>query len=141
TGHADIAGILSKDAALNMMYGIEFEELGQEDGGKAYTGQATLTSLPVKSARVLRFVHQSTFWQPHDWIPTKWSLMQRRAGGRIALVSELDFEGRLLVVYNVHLESRSTGSIQLLQLEECFADMKRYPEGTSFLLAGDINSG
>jgi endonuclease/exonuclease/phosphatase family metal-dependent hydrolase len=33
-----------------------------------------------------------------------------RLGGRIALVTELDFAGRTLVVYDPHLESRSYGS-------------------------------
>ena len=44
------------------------------------------------------------------------------------------------MVYNVHYESRSYGRIQLDQLAETIEDMKRYPAGTSFLLAGDMNS-
>ena len=66
--------------------------------------------------------------------------MQRRLGGRIALISELDFHGRLLVVYNAHLESRSTGPIQSAQLDEILDDVKRYPPQTAILLGGDLNT-
>ncbi len=67
--------------------------------------------------------------------------MQRRIGGRVAVVSELEFGGRLLVVYNAHLESRSYGRIQNEQLDEMLADLSRnYPAGTAVLLGGDLNT-
>jgi endonuclease/exonuclease/phosphatase (EEP) superfamily protein YafD len=66
--------------------------------------------------------------------------MQRRLGDRIALVTELEFAGRLLVVYNAHLESRSFGRIQSEQLDEILADAKRYPPGTAIILGGDLNT-
>jgi endonuclease/exonuclease/phosphatase family metal-dependent hydrolase len=119
---------------------VEFEELSQERSGPAYIGQATLTRLPLRQARVLRFQRQSTFWRPHNWLPSAIPLMQRRLGNRIALVTELEFAGRPLVVYNPHLESRSMGLIQTAQLDEMLADMRRYPAGTTVMIAGDINS-
>lgn len=141
TENADVAGQLARSLWLNMAYGIEFEELGQETGGvPAYIGQATLTRLPVRSARVLRFETQSGFWKPRPWIPKALPLMQRRVGGRIALVTELQFQDRLLVVYNVHLESRSLGSLQKKQLKEVLHDMRRYPPETPIILGGDLNS-
>jgi endonuclease/exonuclease/phosphatase family metal-dependent hydrolase len=67
--------------------------------------------------------------------------MQRRLGGRIALVSELEFGGRLLVVYNAHLESRSYGRIQNQQLDEILADFeKNYAPQTAVILGGDLNT-
>ena len=67
--------------------------------------------------------------------------MQRRLGSRVALVTELQFAGKLLVVYNPHLESRSYGRIQIAQLDEILADLaQRYPPGTNAIIAGDINS-
>jgi endonuclease/exonuclease/phosphatase family metal-dependent hydrolase len=90
---------------------------------------------------VLRFQRQSTFWQPHRWLPSSLPLMQRRLGSRIALVTELQFAGQPLVVYNPHLESRSMGLIQTEQLDEILADLKQhYPTGTNAIIAGDINS-
>lgn len=136
----DVGFELAASLNLNAAYGIEFEELSQEKDGAAYIGQATLTRLPLNKARILRFKNQSTFWQPHAWLPNI-PLMQRRLGNRITLVTELQFAGKLLVVYNPHLESRSMGRIQTEQLDEILADLKQnYPPDTNAIIAGDINS-
>ncbi len=169
-GGRDVAAELASRLRLNGAYGIEFEELSQEDGGPAYIGQATLTRLPFVQAatsrrqttaaisaelgekreplgrasevasRVLRFERQSDFWKPRVWIPSSVPLLQRRVGNRLALVSELEFDGKLLVVYNAHLESRSAGAIQDRQLDEILNDSKRYPPATAILLGGDLNT-
>jgi endonuclease/exonuclease/phosphatase family metal-dependent hydrolase len=138
----DVAFTLAERLNMNASYGIEFEELSQRRNGvPAYVGQATLTSLPLVGSRVLRFQHQSSFWQPHRWLPSSLPLMQRRLGSRIALVTELQFAGRPLIVYNPHLESRSMGKIQIRQLDEILADLKQnYPPGTDAIIAGDLNS-
>ncbi|MBV8553561.1 MAG: endonuclease/exonuclease/phosphatase family protein [Acidobacteriaceae bacterium] len=137
----DVAAELARRLQLNAAFGTEFEELGQEKNGHAaYIGQATLTRLPIRKSRVLRFQRQSGFWKPHSWIPSSIPLMQRRLGSRIALVTELDFQGRLLVVYNAHLESRSAGPIQSAQLDEILADLKQYPPHTAVILGGDLNT-
>ncbi|HEY7306395.1 MAG TPA: O-antigen ligase family protein [Bryobacteraceae bacterium] len=140
SGEKDIASELADRLHLNLAYGIEFEELSQEHGRPAYIGQATLTRVPIRHARILRFQHQSGFWKPHDWIPSGMPLFQRREGGRIALITELEFAGRLLVVYNAHLESRSFGRIQSAQLDEMLADLRQYPPDTAIILGGDLNS-
>jgi endonuclease/exonuclease/phosphatase family metal-dependent hydrolase len=144
SGFKDVGFELAAQLGMNAAYGIEFEELSQEKHEKgaaaAYIGQATLTRLPLGETRVLRFQRQSGFWRPRSWLPSSLPLMQRRLGSRIALVTELRFAGRPLVVYNLHLESRSMGLIQSAQLDEILADLERYPAGTSTLIAGDINS-
>jgi endonuclease/exonuclease/phosphatase family metal-dependent hydrolase len=141
TGQKDIASELAQRLHLSFAYGIEFEELSQEKNGRhAFIGQATLTDLPLKRTRILRFERQSGWWKPHGWIPSSLPLMQRRLGNRIALVTELEFRGRPLVVYNLHLESRSYGRIQAAQLDEVLADLASYPPNTSAIIGGDINS-
>lgn len=140
SGHLDIAKALADRLQLNASYGIEFEELSQERGGKAFIGQATLTRLPIHSSRVLRFRNQSGFWKPHDWIPSSIPFLQRRIGSRIALVTDLEFAGRPLVVYNAHLESRSMGRIQSEQLDEILADLRQYAPGTPIIIGGDLNT-
>ena len=140
SGHRDIAAELAGRLHLNFAYGIEFEELSQERDQPAYIGQATLTRLPIVRSRVLRFHSQSGFWKPRSWIPSSLPLLQRRLGSRIALVTELEFGGRLLVVYNLHLESRSMGKIQAAQLDEVIADLNRYPPNTASVLGGDLNT-
>lgn len=140
SGQQDVAAALAKRLNLNASYGIEFEELSQERGHPAFIGQATLTSLPLRRARVLRFQRQSSFWKPHSWLPSSMPLMQRRLGSRMALVTDLEFAGRLLVVYNPHLESRSAGPIQMAQLDEILADLAQYPAGTPAIIGGDLNT-
>ena len=140
SGLNDVGFALAERLGMNAAYGIEFEELSQEKNGPAYIGQATLTRLPLGKTRVLRFARQSNFWQPRGWLPSSLPLMQRRLGNRIALVTELQFAGKLLVVYNLHLESRSMGLIQAAQLDEIFADLAHYPPATNALIGGDINS-
>lgn len=139
-GNRDVAAELAKHLRLNLAYGIEFEELSQEHGRQAFIGQATLTRLPIGRSRVLRFERQSSFWKPHSWIPASIPLMQRRLGSRIALVTELEFGGHLLVVYNVHLESRSMGKLQEQQIDEILADLKRYAPNTAAIIGGDLNT-
>jgi endonuclease/exonuclease/phosphatase family metal-dependent hydrolase len=140
SGQLDVAAELAHRLTLNMAYAIEFEELSQERGKPAYIGQATLSRFPIRRSRVLRFARQSNFWKPHAWIPSNLPLMQRRLGSRIALVTDLDWNGKLLVVYNAHLESRSMGLIQAAQLDEMLADLKTYPPGTAAIVGGDLNS-
>lgn len=140
-GGRDETTELARRLGYNGAYAIEFEELSQErEQHQAFIGQATLTRLPMRGSRVLRFAHQSGFWQPKSWLPSSIPLMQRRLGSRIALVSELDFAGQLLVVYNVHLESRSYGRIQTHQIDEILEDAKKYPAGTNIVFGGDLNT-
>jgi endonuclease/exonuclease/phosphatase family metal-dependent hydrolase len=140
SGQVDVAAELAKRLQLNLSYGIEFEELSQESGEPAFIGQATLSRLPIRKSRILRFQTQSGFWKPRGWMPSALPLMQRRLGSRIALVTELEFAGGLLVVYNLHLESRSLGRIQSAQLGEVLADLKQYPPNTAAIIGGDLNS-
>lgn len=140
SSNLDVAAELARSLQMDMAYGIEFEELSQESGGEAYIGQATLSRFAISRSRVLRFTRQSDFWKPHAWIPSNLPFMQRRLGSRIALVTDLDFHGSRLVVYNLHLESRSLGQIQSQQLDEILADIKTYPENTAVIIGGDLNS-
>ena len=55
-GHnVDEPAELARRLHMNFVYGTEFEELSQENAGPAYTGQATLTRLPIRQARILGF--------------------------------------------------------------------------------------
>jgi endonuclease/exonuclease/phosphatase family metal-dependent hydrolase len=140
SGTQDIARELAKRLNLNYVFAPEFQELGQKSSGEpAYHGQAILTSLPIRSTRMMRFQSQSDFWKPRAYLP-QWGLFQRRLGGRVALIAELDYRGHVLVVYDLHLESRSAGDIQHEQLKEVLADADHYPKDTPIVIAGDLNT-
>jgi endonuclease/exonuclease/phosphatase family metal-dependent hydrolase len=125
---------------MNHVFGLEWEELGQGTAGrKAYQGQAILTALGTRSARVIQFRAQSAYWQPR-WFMPNWALFQRRDGGRIAQVLEVESGGRPLVLYNVHLESRGSEELRRLQMEELLADLRQHPADTAVVVAGDFNT-
>jgi len=137
----DVAEELAKAFGMNYTFAPEFRELGQSTAaGPAYHGQAILSRFPIRSSRILRFTHQSGFWKPRPLLVSSVPMLQRRLGGRIALVNELDRNGKPLVVYNLHLESRTTEHGRLLQLEEVLADTQRYPADTAIIVAGDLNT-
>jgi endonuclease/exonuclease/phosphatase family metal-dependent hydrolase len=137
----DVAKELAETFSMNYVFAPEFQELGQgtaED--PAYHGQALLTTLPVRASRMIRFQHQSGFWKPRKLLMSSVPLLQRREGGRVALVAELDNGGKPLVVYNLHLESKGTGELRLQQMEEVLDDAQQYPAQTPIIIAGDFNS-
>ncbi|HVT95788.1 MAG TPA: endonuclease/exonuclease/phosphatase family protein [Bryobacteraceae bacterium] len=140
SGGRDVAADLARDLQMNYVFAPEFRELGQgREGSAAYHGQAILSRLPILNARILRFTRQSGFWKARRYVPN-WSLLQRREGGRMALVAELDSGPGRLVVYDVHLESRSLGRIQYRQLIETVEDSRRYGADAGIVLAGDLNT-
>ena len=140
TGNRDVGREIASALRSNYTFGIEFQELSQSVSGRpAFHGQATLSRFPIIASRVLRFKRQSGFWNPKAPVPNV-PFFQRRIGGRIALVTELSINGKLLVVYNAHLESRSGGLIQDAQLREILDDLKQYPAGTPAIIGGDLNS-
>jgi endonuclease/exonuclease/phosphatase family metal-dependent hydrolase len=137
----DVAQELGKTTGMNYVFAAEFEELSQgTEDGSAYHGQATLTTMAIRSSRILRFTHQSGFWKPNPLMISALPIFQRREGGRIALITELDNGGKTLVVYNLHLESRGSEHGRLLQLDEVLADAERYPPDIPVIVAGDLNT-
>ncbi|HEX5227723.1 MAG TPA: endonuclease/exonuclease/phosphatase family protein [Bryobacteraceae bacterium] len=141
THRQDIAQELAQTFAMNYVFAPEFHELSQGTVDEpAYHGQALLTTLPVRSSRLIRFEHQSGWWKPRPFMLSNVPLLQRREGGRVALVAELDNSGKPLVVYNLHLESKGTEGLRLDQLDEVLADAQRYPQDTAIIIAGDFNT-
>lgn len=141
THRQDVARELAEAFHMNYVFAPEFQELGQGTAANpAYHGQALLTKLPVRAARIIRFEHQSGWWKPRPLLMSRMPLLQRRKGGRIALVAELDRGGRLLVVYDLHLESKGTEELRLEQIEEVLSDAQRYPAQTPIIIAGDLNT-
>lgn len=138
TGHRNIAAEIASALRMNYTFGIEFEELAEgSNGSPAYHGQATLSLFPLTDCRILRFRNQSRFWHPHWWIP-RLAKLQRRLGGRMALLSQIRIGERTLAVFNLHLESRSE-SVRRAQLSEVLEDAGRHSCDTPIVLAGDFN--
>ncbi len=136
----DVAAELARRLGMNYVFAPSFQELGQGSSEKpAYQGLAILARYPLRDARVIRFQAQSGFWRPRSYLPD-WPFLQRRLGGRIALVATLETGHLPITVYNLHLESRSFGRIQAHQLREAVDDAARLPAGSPVILGGDFNT-
>jgi endonuclease/exonuclease/phosphatase family metal-dependent hydrolase len=140
TGKTDVANFVASRFRYNYVLGIEFEELGQgTTRERAFQGQAVFTRSRIVNSRILRFRRQSDFWQPRWFLP-RWSALQRRRGGRMALVVEIAIGRTKLVVYNVHLESQADDGLRLSQLVEVLEDSMAYSRDTPVIIAGDLNT-
>jgi hypothetical protein len=113
---------------MNYAFGIEFEELAEGSrGSPAYHGQTTLSPFPLTDCRI-RFRNQSRFWHPYWWVP-RLPKLQRRVGGRMALLTHFRIGAIALAAYNLHLESRSD-NVRRAQLTELLEDGHRYDNDT-----------
>lgn len=139
TNCRNVAMEVAKALQMNYIFGCEFEELAQGCcSAPAYHGQATLSRFPLSNSRLLRFRAQSTFWYPRWFIP-KWRPFQRRLGGRMALVCQIDVAARKLILYNVHLESRGNDTLRYTQFSELCNDIHQFASDMPVILAGDFN--
>jgi endonuclease/exonuclease/phosphatase family metal-dependent hydrolase len=124
---------------MDYVFGREFEELAQgSPATPAYHGQTTLSRLPLSHPHIIRFRDQSTFWRPRWFIPPLPSL-QRRLGGRMALVCEIRHEDRTLAIYNMHLESRGSDELRIRQLSQILTHVGQRSAKMPSLIAGDFN--
>ena len=126
THYRDVASELAHALQLNVVFGEEFRELSEGSrASPAFHGQATLSPWPLSNGRIIQFRDQSNFWKPRWYVP-EIGVFQRRTGGRIALVAEANVYGRMLVIYNLHLESKGNAALRLRQLGEVLEDRRRY---------------
>lgn len=139
THHLNIAKEISQRLEMNYVFAREFQELTQGTASSpAYHGQATLSPWQLSGARIIRFRRQSNFWRPHWFLP-EISPFQERFGGRLALVVEANIAGKMMVTYNLHLESKGDDGLRCAQLAETLDDAQRYHSKTPIVLAGDFN--
>lgn len=143
TNRLNIAEEIARSLKMNYVFATEFEELGQGSRkSPAYHGQATLSRWHVTNPRIIRFRQQSDFWRPRWFLPRA-GMFQERLGGRIALVTQVEFAGTHLTVYNLHLESRGDNRLRLAQLDEVLQDAERSAgqcrSKSPVLIAGDLN--
>ena len=139
THRLNVAEEIARKLRMNYVFGREFQELTQgSTESPAYHGQATLSRWRLKNPRIVRFERQSNFWRPRWFLPNI-APFQERLGGRMALVTEVDIMGRVLAVYNVHLESRGNDDLRICQLEEILDDAAKRNPRVPALVAGDLN--
>jgi endonuclease/exonuclease/phosphatase family metal-dependent hydrolase len=139
TQRRNIPREIAQALQMNYVFGREFKELAQgQVSSPAYHGQATLSRFPLLYPHLLRFRCQSAFWRPRWFIPS-FGPLQRRLGGRIALICNTAVQGRTLAVYNTHLESRGGDHLRTSQLSEMVSEIERDPQHARVFVGGDFN--
>jgi len=139
SGCRNVARDLAQRLKMNYVFGIEFRELSQGTrNAPALHGQATLSRRQLSNPRVLRFKHQSNFWKPRWFLPNL-PRLQRRVGGRMALITEISVDQGVWAVYNLHLESRCGNDLRFRQMHELLQDSRRYDSDMPVVIAGDFN--
>ena len=139
TSFQNVAREIAQHLKVHYAFGCEFEELGQGSReAAAHHGQATLSRWPIADCSILYFKRQSNFWHPRWFLPSL-SLLQRRLGGRMALLTHALIPGRSLALYNLHFESKGGDDLRYSQLSELLQHAKRYSLDVPIIVAGDFN--
>ena len=121
---------LARRLGMNAVFGLEFIELVNGADPKGFHGNAIFSRWPVRRARVVRLPER------YNWYFDR----QRRIGGRLAILAELDVAGRPLGVGTIHLENRTHGPGRRAQLEAVLTEAEAMFPGMPVILGGDLNT-
>jgi endonuclease/exonuclease/phosphatase family metal-dependent hydrolase len=139
TNYRNVAREIAQKLKVHYAFGCEFQELAQgSHAAPAHHGQVTLSRWPMADCSILRFQKQSNFWRPRWFLPSL-NPLQRRMGGRMALLTHALTPGRSMAVYNLHCESRGGDNLRYSQLDEFLHHGKSYSIDVPVLAAGDFN--
>ena len=130
SGGKDTTLELAKRLGMNAVFGLEFIELVNGGDPKGFHGNAIFSRWPIRRARAVRLPEQ------YNWYFDR----QRRIGGRLAVLAELDVAGRPVGVGTIHLENRTHGPGRQVQLEAVLAAAEAMFPGMPVLLGGDLNT-
>ncbi len=130
SGGKDTTLELAKRLGMNAVFGLEFIELVNREDPKGFHGNAIFSRWPIRRAKAVRLPEQ------YNWYFDR----QRRIGGRLAILAELDVGGQPLGVGTIHLENRTHGPGRRAQLEAVLAEAEAMFPGMPVVLGGDLNT-
>ena len=130
SGGKDTTLELAKRLGMNAVFGLEFIELVNGEDSKGFHGNAIFSRWPIKRAKAVRLPEQ------YNWYFDR----QRRIGGRLAVLAELDVAGTPVGVGAIHLENRTHGPGRRAQLSAVLAEAEAMFPGMPVILGGDLNT-
>ena len=130
SGQKDTTRELAQRLGMNYVFGLEFIELVDGNNQKGHHGNAIFSRWPIKKAKVVRLPEQ------YNWYFDR----QRRIGGRLAILAELDVNGKSLGVGTIHLENRTHGEGRRIQLEAILKEAETFLKDMPVMLGGDLNT-
>ena len=131
SGQRDTTLELAGRLGMNCAFGLEFIELVNPLDEKGYHGNAIFSRFPILRAECVRLPEQ------YNWYFDR----QRRIGGRLAVLAELDLGDRRVGAGTIHLENRTDGPGRQAQLEAVLEAAERmFPGDMPVILGGDLNT-
>ena len=130
SGGKDTTLELAKRLGMNAVFGLEFIELVNGEDSKGFHGNAIFSRWPIKRAKAVRLPEQ------YNWYFDR----QRRIGGRLAVLAELDVAGTPVGVGTIHLENRTHGPGRRAQLSAVLVEAEAMFPGMPVILGGDLNT-
>lgn len=121
---------LAERLGMNAVFGLEFIELVNGEDPKGFHGNAIFSRWPIRRAKAVRLPEQ------YNWYFDR----QRRIGGRLAILAELDVAGTPVGAGTIHLENRTHGPGRRAQLETVLAEAEHMFPGMPVILGGDLNT-
>ncbi len=126
----DTAAALARRLGMNYVFGLEFIELVNGEDPKGFHGNAIFSRWPIRRARIVRLPEK------YNWYFDR----QKRIGGRLAILAELDVNGRGVGVGTIHLENRTDGPGREEQLRTVLDAAEEMFPGLPVVLGGDLNT-
>lgn len=130
SGQKDTTRELAQRLNMNYVFGLEFIELANGEDSKGHHGNAIFSRWPIKQAKVVRLPEQ------YNWYFDR----QKRIGGRLAILAELDINGRSVGMGTIHLENRTHGEGRAAQMEVILRECEEMFCGMPVILGGDLNT-
>ncbi len=130
SGQLNIARELAESLGCSYAFGLEFVELATPDDHKGFHGNAIFSRFPILKAKVVRLP------EAYNWYFDR----QKRIGGRLAVLAELDIGGTHIGVGTVHLENRTDSEGRKRQLKTVLDAAERMFPGMPVILGGDLNT-
>ena len=130
SGQKDTTKELAQRLGLNYVFGLEFIELVNPEDSKGFHGNAIFSRWPILKAQVVRLPEQ------YNWYFDR----QRRIGGRLAILAELDINGQRVGVGTIHLENRTHSEGRKAQLETILKAADQMFPDIPVILGGDLNT-
>lgn len=130
SGNRSNAAVIAEALGMNYAWGLEFIELNDPEDTKGYEGNAVFSRWPIIKAEAF-YVPEAYNWYYSE---------QRRIGGRVSILAELDIGGERLGAVCVHLENRTSSAGRESQLRTTLARAAEFFGQIPVLCGGDCNT-
>ncbi|MCR5073439.1 MAG: endonuclease/exonuclease/phosphatase family protein [Clostridiales bacterium] len=130
SGQVNTTKALAERLGMDAVFGLEFIELVNRNDEKGYHGNAIFSRFPIKRSRIVRLPEE------YNWYFDR----QRRIGGRLAILAELDLGLQSVTVGTIHLENRTNGIGRKHQLQTVLDAADSFSANHPVVLGGDLNT-